>query len=358
MILTKYTKNDMKDINNIGLIMFGLLGDVLIRTPVLRALKNIYPHVKITVIVDPIGVALLSHNDYVDDIIVVHKNNKNKIKSNFAKLQGILKVYSRHFDLLINLYNGGSSHLLAKLSGAKYKLAFCNQKKTTYNVLNECNGDRLKEAQSLYSYMISIVEPLSSKEYSLKPVFHPSKETDAKMQNFLKDLNVNSNQPYLLNLGASKEDKLLEMEKYITIVEYIYQNHGFIPAIILNPTQEYLQNDFIEKYMKPRELPFIRLELLSLEEIASLMTLTKFIITPDTGLMHLAMAMDVYIFAIFTYTHPVFVDIHSNKFVPLYENFDKDIFYQHQDISENSIKQGVTTLFDKINMNNHRIVST
>ncbi len=31
---------DLKNINTVGVIMFGLLGDVLMRTPVLRALKK------------------------------------------------------------------------------------------------------------------------------------------------------------------------------------------------------------------------------------------------------------------------------------------------------------------------------
>ena len=347
-MLTKYTIDNMKDINNIGIIMFGLLGDILIRTPVIQAIKDIYPNAKITVITEPIGTTLLSYNNYVNDIITIQKNDKNKIQQNFEKFKGMLAVYSRHFDLLLNLYNGGSSHLLVRFSMAKYKLGFCNQKKSTYNVLNICDGDRLKEKQSLYSYMISIIEPLSQKKYSLKPIFHPTQSTYIKMKQLVENLDIDNHKLYILNLGASKKDKLLDMNKYLSIVEYIYRQYGFVPAIVLNPSQEYLQNDFIENYITPQGLPFIKLKMHSLEEIASLMTLTKFTITPDTGLMHLAMAMDVYTLAIFTYTHPMFVDIYSDKFIPLYEYFNKNIFYQHQNISKKSIENSILTLFQKI----------
>ena len=339
----------MKDINNIGLIMFGLLGDVLIRTPVIRALKDIYPNAKITAIVDPIGTHLLNYNKYVDDLIIINRNDKNKIKKNVEKLKGILSVHSKHFDLLLNLYNGGSSHLLVALSGAKYKLAFCNQTKSTYNVSNECKGDRLKEAQSLYSYMISIVEPLSSNEYSLRPVFNTTEATNLKMHKFLNNFTITADGIYLLNLGASKEDKLLDMSKYIKIVEYIYKSYNLIPAIILNPSQEYLQNDFIENFVKEKNIPFIALGPLSLEEIASLMTLTKFTVSPDTGIMHLAMAMDIFILAIFTYTHPILVDIHSDKFIPIYEKFDINTFHQVQDISEKTLRERIDYLLTRIN---------
>lgn len=50
MDLKKQNITELKDIHNITLIMFGLLGDVFIRTPILKALKELYTDVKITCI--------------------------------------------------------------------------------------------------------------------------------------------------------------------------------------------------------------------------------------------------------------------------------------------------------------------
>lgn len=342
----------MKDLNEIGVIMFGLLGDVLIRTPVLRALKEIYPNAKITAIVDPIGAPLLRNNGYVDELIVVDRNQKNKLEKNLGKIKAILEIRKRKFDLIVNLYNGGSSPAMVFLSNARYKLGFCQQKnRYIYNVTNECEEDRLTKTQSLYSYMISIVEPLSDKKYDLTPIFETKDDIDPKMKLYLGKFAQDLERVYVLNLGASKVDKLLDMDKYILMVEYIYEKYRFVPAIVSNPGQEYLQEDFIDKFVKPKKIPYIKLGPLSLSEIASVVKLTRFISTPDTGLMHLAMALDSYICAIFTYTHPVFVELGSEKFISVYEGFDEGELYQRQDVSFETLKRNVDILFLRLQRN-------
>jgi ADP-heptose:LPS heptosyltransferase len=348
MLSKKYRKEDIQDVNTIGVIMFGLLGDVILRTPVIRALKEIYPNAQITAIVDPIGKQVLEHNRYVNNILTLdRKKDKNKLKQNLKKIQAIMSVRKQKFDLIVNLYNAGSSRIMVQLSGAKYKLGFCNQKKKNiYNVINECDEDRLKDEQTLYNYMISIVEPLSDKKFDLKPVFDLDAVSMQKMQSFLEDTGYEKEKIYLLNLGASKEDKILENEKYFYLIETIYQEYGYIPAIVSNPGQEHLQESLVKEYLADTSIPYIKLPTLKLVDIASLINLTKFIITPDTGLMHLAMAFDNYIMTIFTYTHPIFVDPKNEKFISVYEHFDEDKLYQHQNISKEILRLKSEFLFD------------
>ncbi|MDQ7059600.1 MAG: glycosyltransferase family 9 protein [Sulfurimonas sp.] len=349
MLLKKYKKNDLSDINKIGVIISGLLGDILLRTPVLRALKDIYPNSKIVAITDPIGKSVLVNNNYVDDIIIIDRKKVNKFKKNINKINGILSIRAEKLDLLVNLYNGGSSHLMVALSGAKYKLGFCqNRKEYIYNIENKCAKDRLKDEQTLNNYMISIVEPLSEKQYSLKPVFDLQNIIKKETNKYLSDFNYDVNKIYTLNLASSKEDKILEYKKYLYIVEYIYEKYGFLPAVISNPGQEYIQDDFINKYLQNTSIPFITLKAMSIEEVAAIINITKFIVTPDTGLMHLAMAFENYIYTIFTYTHPIFVDPNNEKFISVYEHFDKEKLYQHQSISDKTIEKKIDSMFSKL----------
>jgi len=234
-------------------------------------------------------------------------------------------------------------------SGARYKLGFCKQKsKYLYNVVNECSDDRLKEEQSLYNYMISIVEALSDKEFSLKPVFEVREDEEKVMREYLDSFGYERDRLYTLNLASSKEDKILEFEKYFFIVEYLYKKYGFIPAIVSNPSQEYLQERFVDEYMKKSDIPYIKLKPLSLGEVAAVIKLTRFIVTPDTGLMHLAMALDSYILTIFTYTHPVFVDPENEKFISVYEGFDEGVLYRKQDIKSETLQKKIEELIENL----------
>lgn len=349
-LLKKYTKNDMDDVKKIGVIMFGLLGDVILRTPVIRALKDIYPNAKIIALVDPIGKAVLEYNHNVDKIIIFdRKKESNKFKQNLKKMKFILQVRAEKFDLLVNLYNAGLSRPMVFLSGSKYKLGFCmKENRYLYNVKSECEKDRLKEKQSYYLYMISIIEPLSDKKYSLKPVFNIKSQILKNMKQYLASFKKDISKVYTLNLAASTEDKILEYEKYFYIVKYIYEKYGYIPAIVSNPSQEFIQQKFIQEYLNNSDIPYMELKALSLNEVASVIVQTKFFITPDTGLMHLALALDSYILTIFTYTHPLFVDPNNEKFIAIYEKFDNDKLYQYQNISIDTLEKKIEELITQL----------
>ena len=351
MCLRKYSPQEMKNIHTIGIIMFGLLGDVILRTSVIRALKELYPAAKITVLVDPIGKAVLKHNRDVDEIRVFDRTKeKNKLKQNLKKVKSILRVRKEKFDLLVNLYNGGISRPMVFFSSAKYKLGFCKKEnKYLYNVKNECDTNRLRDEQILSSFMISIVEPLSKKKFSLRPVFDLEETMTDKIKSYLKTFPYDFEKLYILNLASSKEDKILSFEKYFFIVKYIYEKYGYIPAVVCNPSQEYLQQQFIDEFLQMSDIPFIKLKTMRIEEIAALIKLCKFMVTPDTGLMHLAMAFDNYILTLFTYTHPIFVDPKNEKFIAVYESFDEGKLYQHQNISQQKLKESIDLLFERIN---------
>ena len=64
-------------IDTICVLMMGLLGDVLMRTPLIKELKNLYPNEKIIVIVDPIGKEVLQNNPDIYEIIVLNRSKKN-----------------------------------------------------------------------------------------------------------------------------------------------------------------------------------------------------------------------------------------------------------------------------------------
>ena len=348
MELKKYKSSDMTDVKSIAVIMFGLLGDVFIRTPLLKALKEIYPKAIITAIVDPIGEKVLKNNTYCDNIIVVNRNKKNRIAYYASKLNAILDVRKRKLDLIVDFYGGGSSYFLVLVSGAKYKLGhFNSSKKNIYNI-DVSDIKRINYLTTYYKDLMLVLSALTSKEFSTKPIFNIPKKVNDKGIAFLNSCPHDIDRVYLLNFGSGGVEKMLEPKKYFLLVQYIYEKHGYIPLIISNPGQEYLQKEFIQKFMKHSTIPFIKLDTLSLDEMGALIKNTSFLITPDTGLMHLAMALDRYIYAIFTYTNPILVNPKTDNFIAVYEEFDRETLFKNQNLDEMRLYEMFEVLYTKI----------
>jgi len=339
-------ENERKEINSIVIIMFGLLGDVFMRTPILRALKSIYPNVHITVLVDAIGATVLENNSNCDDIIVTDRSKKSKFHYYRNKIKTIIEVRSLKADMLIDLYNGGSSPFISFSSSAKYRLGYARQKeKYAYNIKSNYIAYQNGIIDSYNKQILSILEPLSAQQFSLVPDFVVPDDAKIYIEKYVHELDIEESRSYILNLGSGGLDKLLDNKLYYELIEYIYERYSFFPLIVANPGQEYLQKSLIKEYLSTTNIPFVKLKLLSLNNIAALIDRTKFIITPDTGLMHLAFSLNVYTFAIFRYTNPKLVDIGSSRFIPVFENFGDQILHKKQKITLENLIRNIDALF-------------
>lgn len=296
-------KEGVYPIKNIGVIMFGLLGDVLLRTPVLNALKILHPDAKITVIVDPIGVAIFKDNPHVDNIIKIDRSKKSKYRYYMDKVIGIKKIRSKKFDLFIDLYNNSSSKVLIKSSGAKFKVGFLSEKgKYAYNIMSD--ADQIKHNNnSLSIHHLKILYPLKNTlDYSIQETLVVKKSTLNYLDDYIKEFNFDSKHLYTLNLGSRANDKILSNTDYLTVVKYLYEKYSYIPAILCNPGQEYLQESFITDCLDKNSLPYIKLKGLQIEEVGAVMKLTKFTVTPDTGPLHIAASAKAPILGLFIWT--------------------------------------------------------
>jgi ADP-heptose:LPS heptosyltransferase len=343
-----------KQIKNIAVIMLGLMGDVLIRTPILRNLKIMFPDAKISAIVDKVGIEILRHNPHVDELILFHRN-KNKLKNNIFKFYDIWQVRKREFDLLIDVYNGGSSKIVSLYSNAKYRLGFEHKLKGTYtSVFTDYLNEEKKHSyiinhNHLGAQILKILYPLEKTiDFDTRPTFIVQDQTLSNLQKQFS--NINFKKIYLLNLGSGGLEKIMDFSKYFDMIEYIHRNYGLSPAIICNPGQEYLQNSFITDFMDSSNIPYTKLPALTIEEVGALMKLSTFIITPDTGLLHIAIALEIKSFAIFTYTNPELVDPKDENliacFTPNLSNKRGDLYFGTREIPNDYLFAKIDTLLE------------
>jgi heptosyltransferase-3 len=110
---------ELKNVQRIGVFKLRNIGDVLMITPLLRALRETFPAARITAIVNTGTEAMLNHNPHVDDIIVYRRDEKNALRREFGFLR---EVRRRRFDLTIAGTEGDRAAWCALLSGARYRV--------------------------------------------------------------------------------------------------------------------------------------------------------------------------------------------------------------------------------------------
>lgn len=103
--------------DRILVVKLRYLGDVLLLSPVVRALREAYPRATITALVNAGTEAMLEGNPHVDRILTVSRSLSTQLPLVRA-LRGVRP------DLAIDVTDGDRAALLTRLSGARRRLVF------------------------------------------------------------------------------------------------------------------------------------------------------------------------------------------------------------------------------------------
>ena len=105
---------------NILIVQTAFLGDVILITPLIRALKEIFPEADIDTLVIPETYGVLKNNPYLRTIITFDKRS-NKLKA-FIKTLKLLKQIK--YDLAITPHSSITTAFLLRLAGIPERLGF------------------------------------------------------------------------------------------------------------------------------------------------------------------------------------------------------------------------------------------
>ena len=110
---------------NILVIDFGQLGDVVLSLPALHAVRAKFPRARITVAVGKPGRQIVEMSGVADDTLVVDRvslRDGSKPVSVWRIAWLVKEVRARRFDFVIDLHSLSETNLLGFLSGARVRL--------------------------------------------------------------------------------------------------------------------------------------------------------------------------------------------------------------------------------------------
>jgi lipopolysaccharide heptosyltransferase II len=107
---------------NILLIRLRLIGDVVLTTPIPRALKRAFPHARLTYVVEKAAAPVVAGNPHLDQVIVVGRpRGLARIASDVALGWRLRRT---GYDIAIDLHGGPRSSWLARASGAPQRIGY------------------------------------------------------------------------------------------------------------------------------------------------------------------------------------------------------------------------------------------
>lgn len=263
-------------INNILLINLANVGDVVLSTPIARALGSFYKHAKIDLLVTPQTAAVAKLFPNVNDVIVYDKLGKDKDLLNFLKL--IIKLRKKKYQLALSANLSERSVLIAFLSGSLYRIGF--KARGSQWFLTHTVDSQIRVGQHNTEYLLTLLDPLGIKNSDSAPFLNVSTICSIPKDRSKKFEIV------LCPCGRSK-GKSWSIEGFAEIIK---QFSSLGQCYLIGGTAE--QSILKEINKKAKDQATVLAGTYSLTEIAQLISRADLMISVDTGPAHIAEAVN------------------------------------------------------------------
>ena len=124
----------LKDVRRIGIFKLRNIGDVLMITPALRALRETYPAARITVVVNAFTAAMLENNPHIDHVLVYDRSLRKRPWARCVhEWQLFRAIRGARFDLTLDYTSGDRAARYSWGSGARVRIAYKNWQWTKWS---------------------------------------------------------------------------------------------------------------------------------------------------------------------------------------------------------------------------------
>ena len=286
---------------------FGV-GDVLFSTPMVSALKRIYPGCYIAYICNIRTREILETNPEIDEVFVFERDEyrslwkKSKIEA-FKKLLSFWnEIKKRKFDLLLDLSLGKEYAFFCWLIGIKERRGF-NYKGRGRFLTHKISFEGFDDKPVAEYYMDVVDEARGSRlKAQGKTILVTTDKDKEYIDNFLKKQGIKE-QDILVGIapggGASYGKEKSHYKRWackdFALVADKVVLHGAKPVLLGSPEEERLIREVASKMQnKPLFGPMTKIR-----EMACLIKRCRAIVCNDGGLLHITVSQDVPTVSIF-----------------------------------------------------------
>jgi heptosyltransferase III len=262
------------------LLQLKRIGDLILTTPAIAALRDRFPEAEVTIVVSSECADLLPAISGVDRILMARRN--------LSDLGAFLAVAGNKFDYCIDFTRNDRSAFLAFLSGARKRIVSYrvrDQSKNRARVYTDFVNVRMRDLHTI-DYNLCLLRPLGIGGVSASLHLQLPRSAHEKADALRRNWNISK--PYIvLHPGSARREKLWEAGRWARVIERFGRDND-LDLILTSGASKHEQAHVaaIKNETKIIDLSG-KTDLLTL---AALIGEARLLVTVDSAPMHLAAA--------------------------------------------------------------------
>lgn len=275
----------------IVVIRLSSLGDLILATPAIVALRKRFPQASISLVTKRRFAELFSKDPNLDRVIAFEEYVSHKGFSGFLRFMGELR--RERFDLLIDLHANLRSRLISVLYPARSKLRYNKQVLRRRALLLFKKSAQARHVVDLY---LDALAPLGITPSTPGPKIYLESEEKKRAKELLREKGLSRELLIGIAPGARWFTKRWPGENFAALGDLLI---GRLSADILIVGDEADRQTSIGVGQTMRNEPIQTCGETSLRQLAALLELCDLLVCNDSGPMHLATAVGTPVVALF-----------------------------------------------------------
>ncbi len=272
------------------------VGDAVMSTPMIRAVRGNFPHAHISILAKPWVAPVFENSPDINKILLYEAGGRHKGISGILQLAKDLRAYD--FDMAILVQNAFEAALISFLAGIPIRTGY-NTDGRTFLLTHAVPMSKEIKKRHQIQYYLGILEGLGLHTFGQEMNLEISVSDRKRAAEILKNLNISDDNGIIgINPGAAYGSaKRWPKDRYAQLCRKLRQIHRDMPVIVFGgPDEAELGREICQW---AGEGCFSLAGQTNLGEAMSLIARCRLFITNDSGLMHVAAALHIPQIAIF-----------------------------------------------------------
>ena len=281
-------------LDRVCIVMMSAVGDAVHVLPVLSALKRANPRMHVTWILQPGPATLVRGHPSVDEIILFDRS---------AGLNGFLDIRralsGKRFDLVINLQVYFKAGIITAFTNAPVKLGFDHARARDFNWLFTTAKIAPHAMQHVQDQYLEFCDWLGVPHETVEWGLGPREDERAWQREFYSTFDRPS-APIVV--ATSKAEKDWMPERWAEVCDALYADFGLQPVLVggKSPREVHAESVIMAK---ARHKPVSALGS-GLRKLVSIFDGAELVLSPDTGPLHMSVALDTPVVSLIGYSNP------------------------------------------------------
>jgi lipopolysaccharide heptosyltransferase II len=281
-----FSPGQRKNFKRILICRTDRIGDVILSTPVITALRNAYPSAYIAMMVRPYTKDIVQGNPDLDEVIIYDKDPLEKSVFRFLKFAN--RIRKKKFDLALILHPANMIHLLALSAAIPVRVGY--DRKAGFLLTQRVPHLKHLGQKHEMEYTLDMVRVIGIEPRDKALFVSVSPDSEKWVEELFREKGLTyQNKILALHPGSSCKSKMWPAERFAQAARELSRVKGFKVLILGSPQEKELAAD-VNKLLDGQA---IDLSGTTISQDISILKRCALLITTDCGTMHMASALGV-----------------------------------------------------------------